>query len=198
MEKLGARRRAPPPSRYPRLQDGTLVRATDVAFPASAGVTSPRTAFAGVRGANRLPAAAGGGAAQPLPLFVPQVDRDGNQPRRPPAARTWRCRSATYTGWNLSGTTKIGGTEQFFPLIGGYVPFASTKAEREQNGDPRPSIEERYQSREQYLGLVQEAAAPLVKEGYLLAEDVPAIVTRAGEHWDLLTRRATTTSASAR
>jgi hypothetical protein len=104
---------------------------------------------------------------------------------------------ATYTGWNFRSNA-IGGTEQFFPLLGGYVPFASTKAERERNGDPRLSIEERYKSRDQYVGLVQESAARLVKEGYLLAEDVPAIVTHAGEHWDLLARRATTTSASAR
>ncbi|HEX2458661.1 MAG TPA: alpha/beta hydrolase domain-containing protein, partial [Vicinamibacterales bacterium] len=152
-------------------------------------------AFAGVRGPNRL-LPRDGGAGAPLPLFVPQVDRDGNplaSLRLPEVAVPL----ATYTGWNFRSNA-IGGTEQFFPLLGGYVPFASTKAERERNGDPRLSIEERYKSRDQYVGLVQESAARLVKEGYLLAEDVPAIVTHAGEHWDLLTRRATTTSASAR
>ena len=103
---------------------------------------------------------------------------------------------ATYTGWNFRSAA-IGGTEQFFPLLGSYVPFASTKAEREQAGDPRLSIQERYPSREQYLKLVQEAAASLVKNGYLLTDDVPAIVKHAGDHWDLLTRRSTTTSSRA-
>jgi Alpha/beta hydrolase domain len=186
---------APPPSRYPRLQDDTLVHAADVAFPNLPDVTWPRTASAGTRGVNRL-LPKDGGAGAPLPYLVPQVDRDGNDLgglRLPEVAVPL----ATYTGWNFRSTA-IGGTEQFFPLLGGYIPFASTKAEREQAHDPRLSVEERYQSRDQYLELVQEAAAPLVKSGYLLAEDVPAIVKRAGDHWDLLARRLATTSASAR
>jgi len=195
MEKWVLEGIAPPPSRYPRLQDGTLVRATDVAFPNIPGVASPRKAVAGTRGANRL-LPREGGAGAPLPYLVPQVDRDGNEPsglRLPEVAVPL----GTYTGWNFRSTA-IGGTEQLFPLLGGYIPFASTKAEREKARDPRLSVEERYQSREQYLKLVQEAAAPLVKDGYLLADDVPAIVKHAGDHWDLLARRSTTTSASAR
>ena len=182
---------APPPSRYPRLSDGTLVRASDIAFPAVRGITSPRTAYAGVRGANAH-LAKQGGAGVALPLVVPQVDGDGNSRgglRLPDVAVPL----ATHTGW-IFRNAKIGGTEQFVPLNGSYVPFARTKAERDASGDPRPSIEERYQSREHYLKLVQEAAAPLVKEGYLLADDVARIVRRAGEHWDFVTRQATTTA----
>jgi hypothetical protein len=182
---------APPPSRYPRLSDGTLVRATEVAFPALRGVTSPRTAYPGVRGANAH-LARSGGAGAPLALIVPQVDRDGNSRggiRLPDVAVPL----ATHTGW-IFRNAKIGGTEQFVPLNGSYVPFARTRAERDASGDPRPSIDERYQSRDQYLKLVEEAAAPLVKEGYLLADDVARIVRRAGEHWDFVTRQATTTA----
>jgi hypothetical protein len=182
---------APPPSRYPRLSDGTLVRATEVAFPALRGVTAPRTAYPGVRGANAH-LARHGGAGAPLPLIVPQVDRDGNSRggiRLPDVAVPL----ATHTGW-IFRNAKIGGTEQFVPLNGSYVPFARTRAERDAGGDPRPSMEERYQSREQYLKLVEDAAAPLVKAGYLLAEDVARIVRRAGEHWDFVTGQATTTA----
>jgi len=182
---------APPPSRYPRLSDGTLVRAADVAFPALRGVTSPHSAYSGVRGANAH-LAKQGGAGAPLPLVVPQVDGDGNSRggiRLPDIAVPL----ATHTGW-VYRNAKIGGTEQFVPLNGSYVPFARTKGEREQAGDPRPSIEERYRSREQYLKLVEEAAAPLVKGGYLLADDVARIVRRAGDHWDYVTRAATTTA----
>jgi hypothetical protein len=72
------------------------------------------------------------------------------------------------------------------------VPFAATRVDRESVHDPRPAIDERYPTREQYLTLVQEAAAALVKDRYLLTDDLAAIVKRAGEHWDLLTRKAGT------
>lgn len=191
MERWVENGAAPPPSRYPRLRDRTLVRATDVAFPKIPGVTPPGMALAGVRGTNRL--LAKDGAGTPLPYLVPQVDRDGNDLsglRLPDLAVPL----ATYTGWNFRSAT-IGGTEQLFPLLGGYVPFPRTKAEREQSRDPRLSVEERYRSRDDYLKRIQDAAASLVKDGYLLSEDVPQIVKHAGEHWDLLAERSTSTSA---
>ena len=194
MEKWVEDGTAPPPSRYPRLKDHTLVRAHDVAWPKIPGVTSPQTAYPGVRGPNRF--VAKDGAGTPLPLLVPQLDRDGNPVaglRLPDVAVPL----ATYTGWNFRNTT-IGGSEQFFPLMGSYVPFARTKAEREQGRDPRLSVEERYHSREEYLKQVQDAAGPLVKDGFLLSDDVAAIVKHAGEHWDWLAGQATRSSASAR
>lgn len=185
---------APPPSRYPRRQDGTLVRAAEVAWPNIPGVTSPRTSIAGTRGVNRLLPRDGGGGT-PLPYLVPQTDRDGNElgGLRLPEVDV---PLSTYTGWNFRND-KIGGTEQQFALMGGYVPFASTKAERERTRDPRLSIEERYQSREHYLRLVREATGPLVKSGYLLAADVPAVLQRAGDHWDLLAKRPAGTTTRA-
>jgi hypothetical protein len=192
MEKWVADGTAPPASRYPRLTDRTLVRVRDVAWPKLSGVTSPQTAFAGVRGPNRLLAKDGAGA--PLPYLVPQVDRDGNAVaglRLPDVAVPL----ATYTGWNFRNTA-IGGTEQFFPLMGSYIPFARTKAEREQARDPRLSIEERYHSRDEYLKLVQQSANALVTDGFLLVEDVPTIVKHAGEHWDFLAERSTTTTTT--
>ena len=191
MEKWVEDGTAPPASRYPRLKDHTLVAARNVAWPKIPGVASPQAAYAGVRGPNRLVAKDGAGA--PLPYLVPQVDRDGNPVgglRLPDVAVPL----ATYTGWNFRNNA-IGGTEQFFPLLGGYIPFARVKAEREQARDPRLSVEERYHSRDEYLKLVQDAAASLVKEGYLLSDDVPAIVKHAGEHWDLLAGQSTSTKA---
>jgi hypothetical protein len=185
---------APPPSRYPRLQDGTLVRSTDVAYPDIPGVVSPRKALPGARGVNSL-VARDGGAGTTLPLLVSQVDKDGNELgglRLPDVMVPL----ATTAGWNFRKAA-IGGTHMFFPLLGSYVPFASTKAERERAHDPRLSIEERYQSRDQYLKQVQEAATSLVKEGYVLAEDVAAVVKHAGDHWDLLTKRPSSTSTRA-
>ena len=194
MEKWVRQGTAPPPSRYPRLQDGTLVRSTDVAFPDVPGVASPRKVLPGARGVNSL-VAKDGGAGTPLPLLVSQVDKDGNELgglRLPDVMVPL----ATTAGWNFRKTA-IGGTHLLYPLLGSYVPFASTKAERERANDPRLSIEERYPSRDQYLKQVQDAAASLVKEGYVLAEDVPAIVKHAGDHWDLLMKRPSSTSTRA-
>ncbi len=194
MEKWVRDGTAPPPSRYPRLQDGTLVRAADVAFPNVPGLSSPKKMAAGSRGVNRLLLKDGGPGA-PLPLLVPQVDRDGN-PLGGLRLPDITLPLATYTGWNFRKVS-IGGTEQVFPLIGAYVPFAATRAERERTHDARLSLEERYPSRDQYLKMVQEAGASLVKDGYLLADDLPSVVKRAGEHWDLLVRRAGATTTRA-
>jgi hypothetical protein len=177
---------APPASRYPRRQDGTLVPVASVAFPNLPGVTSPLKVLPGARGVNSL-VSRNGGAGTPLPLLVSQVDKDGNELgglRLPDVVVPL----ATTAGWNFR-KTEIGGTHLLFPLLGSYIPFASTRSERERTHDPRPSIEERYMSREAFLKRIQDAAAPLVKDGYLLADDVPALVKRAGDHWDWLAKR---------
>jgi hypothetical protein len=174
---------APPASRYPRLSDGTLVNVKDVRFPAIPGVQDPRRLTAGSRVGNPFIAGgAGGGSA--LPLLVPQVDADGNERagiRLPEVAVPL----ATYTGWNFRNAA-IGGTQQLVPLLGSYLEFPHTKAERSQRMDPRPSVEERYASRQKYLELISASAAALAKDGYLLTDDVPAVVKRASMLWDLV------------
>jgi|KBSMisStandDraft_5_1062788.scaffolds.fasta_scaffold05892_9 hypothetical protein len=187
MDKWVREGAAPPPSRIPHLSDGTLTKAPDVAFPELPGVQSPRTLTAGSRSGNPL-VTGGAGAGTPLPLLVPQVDADGNERagiRLPEVAVPL----ATYTGWNFRSAA-TGGTHQLVPLLGSYIPLARTKADREARHDPRPSIEERYTSRQQYLDAINKAAAALVKEGYLLAGDVPGVVKRATEHWEFATHEA--------
>jgi hypothetical protein len=53
---------------------------------------------------------------------------------------------ATYTGWNFRNPS-IGQPGELLPLTGSYIPFAVTKAAREEARDPRLSIEERYGNR---------------------------------------------------
>jgi len=174
MEKWVRDGAAPPPSRYPRLQDGTLVRAT-VAFPDIPGVVSPRKALAGARGVNSL-VAKDGGAGTPLPLLVPQVDADGNELagiRVPEVAVPL----ATTTGWNFRAE-RIGNPSTISALLGSYMP-AATRAERLANGDPRPSLEERYSSKAEYVSKVKAAAEALVQQRLLLAEDVAVYVNGA-------------------
>jgi hypothetical protein len=172
----------PPPSQYPQLGNGSLVKAATVAFPAIPGVQSPRTLTAGLRmSAELAPGSAGAGA--PLPFLVPQVDADGNE-RSGIRLPEVTVPLATYTGWNFRNS-RIGGTDQLVSLLGSYVPFAQTKTEREMKHDPRPSIDERYASRDKYMDLINKAAAALVKDGYLLADDVAAVTKRAADHWEL-------------
>jgi hypothetical protein len=64
-------------------------------------------------------------------------------------------------------------------LVGSFSPFAATKAERERAGDTRPSIEERYRSRDDYLNRIRVAAHDLAARGLLLPEDAAVIVEEA-------------------
>jgi hypothetical protein len=90
---------------------------------------------------------------------------------------------ATHTGWNLRHP-ETGGADQLLYFAGATLPFARTRAERERTGDPRPSIAERYRSREDYLGRVREAARALAAAGYLLDEDVETSLAFAARMWD--------------
>jgi hypothetical protein len=81
-------------------------------------------------------------------------------------------------------------------MAGSFIPFAKTRTEREKNGDPRLSIEERYSNRADYLRKVEEAANRLVEDRYLLQEHVRPVVEAAGQHWDWMMTPATASQGS--
>ena len=94
---------------------------------------------------------------------------------------------ATYTGWNFRSPS-IGQPDELLPLTGSYIPFAVTRATREQNHDPRLSVEERYANRATYLGLATAAALKLIREGYILREDLSGVIGNSLTNWDDTTR----------
>jgi hypothetical protein len=96
----------------------------------------------------------------------------------------------TYAGWAFRSQSH-GQPDTVVSMAGSYIPFAKTRAEREKNHDPRPSIEERYTSRDDYLSRVRAAADALAKNRYLLQEDVNTVVDEAGKHWDWTTSALT-------
>jgi hypothetical protein len=122
-----------------------------------------------------------------FPVLVPQVDADGND-RSGVRIPEMMAPVATYTGWNLRDPS-IGAPDQRVSFLGSYIPFAKTAAERQRAGDPRLSLAERYNGREDYLKRYQQAAEQLVKERWLLQEDVPAVMERGAKEWDVANRR---------
>jgi len=95
---------------------------------------------------------------------------------------------ATYTGWNPRHPEQ-GAPGDLMAMMGSTLPFALTRAERSRTGDPRLSIEERYPSRQAYLDKARATTQQLVAARHVLAEDVEAIVERAGRLWDWVHER---------
>jgi hypothetical protein len=178
----------PPPSALPRVADGTLIKAEEylAKYPRIPGVNLP------VRGTSRLPRYDYGPEfdskgivgkfppepvpGQEYPLRVSSIDDDGNNiagVRYPDVDVPL----GTYNGWSLRKAGFAEGAE--FWNTGSFVPFARTRAERDAKGDPRPSIEERYSSHDDYVGKVQRCCERLVRERLLLAEDAALLVQRA-------------------
>jgi Alpha/beta hydrolase domain len=164
----------PPASRYPRLRGDTLVPLTSLRFPAVPGLRDPRD----IEGPGEMT----DGRFASLPFLVPQVDADGNEVAgiRVPEVSV---PLATTTGWNFRAE-RVGNPTTIFALLGSYVPFARTKGERDSRNDPRPSIEERYRGRDDYLQRIRSAATALVKERLILEQDVEDVMQRATRHWD--------------
>ena len=182
---------APPPSRYPRIDARTLVPLESLAFPSLPGIGKPAEPHKAYRVFYGLDFASKGiisvdppEANGSYPILVPQVDADGNELagiKMPEVAVPL----ATYTGWNLFNP-ESGPAAALSSMQGSYIPLARTRADRERAKDPRPSIEERYQKRDEYLARVSAAAKELAQQGYLLEDDIVTIVERASSHWTLV------------
>jgi hypothetical protein len=187
----------PPDSRVPRVADGTavfsvpqpgsvtgIVPQSDLGFPdipglTYTGLTTTRYLFDfgsqfDEGRVNHYPPAFEG---QPTyPSFVSKTDQDGNEIagiRLPPVAAP----VATTTGWALrrEGYGLGDGCES----AGQYVPFATTRDERLASGDPRLSLEERYETHQAYVEAVSRAARQLQQERLLLDEDVDRYIQEA-------------------
>jgi hypothetical protein len=83
----------------------------------------------------------------------------------------------TFTGWNLRREGYAEGAQ--CAGAGSFIPFAADDAERQESGDPRLSIEERYPTHDAYVSLVNQASDRLVQERLLLQRDADVIVELA-------------------
>jgi hypothetical protein len=66
-------------------------------------------------------------------------------------------------------------------LLGSFIPFAKTKSERREKGDPRLSLQERYKDQADYVQRVAHAACSLMSQRFLLAEDAERIIAEAAK-----------------
>lgn len=180
----------PPPSVHPRVDRGTAVGPEDLGkiFDGIPGAHHPRHhprplrldfgAHGEIRETPTVPPRRG----RPYGTRVSAVDADGNEVGGL-AVPELAVPLGTHTGWNLRHPD-IGGAEQLQVFAGSTLFFARTRAEREAAGDPRPSIEERYASRDDYLARVRRAAEALAERGYLLEEDIETSLRFAARLWD--------------
>jgi len=179
---------APPPSRHPRLDDGTLVpwQQASTGFPALPGVRYPevtnqphwldfgsRWLTAGIidhQPPTRLDA---------YRVLAARCDADGNPLGclSPPEVAV---PLATFTGWNLRHRD-FGAENELVGLNGSYIPLPKSAAARQASGDPRLSVVERFGDLDGYLKQLDERCRALVAERYLLAEDVERIMARQRE-----------------
>ena len=188
-----------PSSRHPSLSDGTAVESRSLLprFAKVPGVPVPPQPTRAMRldyGPEKhlgrtitLPAIQG----EEYPALVSDVDDSYNEVagiRLPDLTVP----VATYTGWNLRHAD-IGNTNLVIGITGGLagwtLPLPRTRAERETTRDPRPSIEELYASKDDYLRQTREAAETLIEEGYMLAEDLEVVVESAESKYDFFTKQ---------
>jgi hypothetical protein len=186
---------APPPSRYPTIAAGQLVAPgkASMGFPTLPGLrpTAPEpdfiNAFLDYDWGPRFDPVDGRGIPTALPkirktigMLVARVDADGNEVGGVPVVQT-EAPLGTYMGWNITANDPArpfhAGQQCFY--AGGMVPFARTKAEREANKDPRPSLEERYGDHAGYVEAVRRAVEKVKTAGFLTERDGVALIKEA-------------------
>jgi hypothetical protein len=163
----------PPDSKVPRSSDGTAVARKEVlSFFSHTNAPDP-SALSYARHIDLGPHAHRGVGSWPIQLgepyvdLVSAVDEDGNEVagiRLPSVAAPL----AAYTGWNpRRHIDEL--PDVLYERVGSRLPFPPG----------RPSVTERYPSREDYVAAVRNAAESLVAERFLLADEVDAVVGKA-------------------
>jgi hypothetical protein len=169
----------PPPSRIPKIADGTLVRPSELAVQSLHGVAVPKFAY-DVYKLDLGPDWSRGITAEPPKVegtyanLVPQVGPDGNElagVRLPELAVPL----ATYTGWNLRDP-KVGFPEYRASFVGSFVAW------------PKSEISARYASADEYLGKFTTATLQLVESRFLVTDDVPKVIERGREEYNWATK----------
>jgi hypothetical protein len=182
---------APPPGTYPRIADGTLVtvEAFKAAMPPIPGLRLPQDnlkpprldlgpRFERERIADIVPPRMG----PPYVTLVPRPDADGLDQggiKLPEMLVPLGTRTGFNTRSEAAGFPWATGRWD-----GAFLPFPRTEAERQAAKDPRPSLAARYADRPDYEQKMRAAAAGVVAAGFLLEDEIEALVAAAGRLYD--------------
>ena len=180
--------KAPPPSRYPTLAEGNLVRPGDQRFPTIPNLPVARIPYQpyrldfGPRWPQGIIDLEPPKVGAPYPLFVSRVDSIGNDLG---GIRSIELLAplATYYPWQLR-RGRAAANDRLVSFRGTFIPLPRTEADRRATGDSRPSVETLYGNRSTFMSRVDSGAAALVRERFLLPEDVPAARSRMSDVWD--------------
>ena len=166
---------APPPSNYPRIENGTLATldAYRAAFPSIPGIERPSV----LNQLDVLDFGPGfnprGGVQSVLPpahgkRYDVRVPRPGTDGIAVAGIQTMMTRVplGTNVGWSIRTGVRA---PDLCGLNGSFLPFARTAAER--GGDSRPSLQERYTNQDGLLNAVRQGASDLVGERFMLKHD---------------------------
>jgi len=113
-------------------------------------------------------------------VLVPRADSIGNEEGGIGSIEL-RVPVATYLPWQLR---TVPPTDQLVSFQGTFVPLAVTRAGRMASGDTRPSLEELYRSRTDFLQAVDRVSAALVSQRHLLPQDRVVAHDRMAASWD--------------
>jgi hypothetical protein len=177
---------APPATRVPRIEDGTLVSPEALAWPKIPNVKYPglHNGSAERDFGDRVVGNAGvidklfPDIVYPHRVLVPQVDALGTDIAgiRHPFVEA---PTATFLGWNTR-RPEFGG-DDLCDLLGSMIPLPKTRADGDTAGDPRPSLQELYGDLDGYVKKVEAAARKLQAERLMLPEDVEMVIRDAGQ-----------------
>ena len=182
----------PPPSRHPRVADGTAVARADVlsrleglrrglVLPDPDHLPVVRELDLGDRqheGVGGYPVVEGPARS----CAVSAVDDDGNEVAGV-ALPDVAVPLATALGWNLRHP-QSGGDEQILNMQGSTLLLPRTPQEQAATGDRRTPVSTRYSGRGDFLGRVSAHVQGLVADRYLLADEAAAVVAAAAARWD--------------
>ena len=186
----------PPPSRYPRIDDGTLVPShldsgaiNPAAWRTLPGYNHPKAMYQvgyGEYGPHwehgRVISQHPPGTDRWYGARVPAVNDDNNDfADSTVLSPLTQVPVATFVPWNLRATA-TGAETELARLAGGYIPFAASAAEAAAANDPRNTISGLYGRFEAYLSSYTEATDRLISEGYLLPDFREAYLAVAREN----------------
>jgi hypothetical protein len=178
----------PPPSLYPTLAGGNLVKAAEERFPAIPNLPVARVPHQpyrldfGPRWRRGVIDVEPPKVGAPYPVLVSRVDSIGNDLG---GIRSIELLAplATYYPWQLR-TGMAAATDRLLSFRGTFVPLPRTDAERRTAGDSRPSVVSLYRDRTRFMRRVDVGISSLIKQRFLLPTDSVVARTRMSDAWE--------------